>query len=873
MNNLPKRRRVPSILPTVIVSAALPAAILLMAHMMTGILPLDGGKSILISDMRSQYIDFYAALARLFRGDGSLFYSFSRSFGGDFYTLWAYYLLSPFNIVLAFTGESGVIAGVTIIYYLKTASASAAMAVFLCKTSLFRMDTRLTPVFGCAYALCGFAVMYAMNLIWFDAMVILPLLALSLETLAGRGKALPFAAAVAASMLFSFYTGVMLLAFSFIYYVFLLTLRRPQRLLPAVTAYALPLIGGVSSAGAILYPVYIKLSQTKLSDGNLLSRIFGDVTALLGSLWYAAAAVLLLSAAAVIFMLLRGRVFPCADREPGRLRYIPAAITGAMLAAFALINLSGFGEKLYSVLPFVYNSEGGKLYTASICVIAAALLFVQLALKRDRAVASYIFLLSAVLLPLACRPLDILLQSGQSPIGFPYRYSFIISFVVILMAANSASAVKLDLLRGAIPRAVTIAVCVIVVAELALNTVYAFKYTEGEYYLYYSAVSYDSYRKATSNALKSVEKSGRTEKTFYRYLDDALALGYSGTTHYSSMYNTQLIGLMHTLGCASTSYWCSYFGSTPLLDSLFGISTVLECTDYDWMDENYIKYEGVTYVKDEYEPVSQNGCINVYSNADALPAAYFVPDSFRGLDFAGMNVFEAQNALISAVSGSEKELFTRQDARITSIERMEESNGVYTGEGGELVYTVSVGENGGLYMYLNSSGSPCDIYVNGEWRAAYQCSERSVPYTVYLGTYDAGGEVSVAVAPRESEIMITSADFYTLDADYTDTLAAVEGADCSPLEGSSVKLEAAHGGLLLTTIPYESGWRVTVDGKSSDYFAGAGAFICIELPEGAHTVELSYTPTGFYRGIALSVGGIGLLALLAVCDRREKKEE
>ena len=68
--------------------------------------------------------------------------------------------------------------------------------------------------------------------------------------------------------------------------------------------------------------------------------------------------------------------------------------------------------------------------------------------------------------------------------------------------------------------------------------------------------------------------------------------------------------------------------------------------------------------------------------------------------------------------------------------------------------------------------------------------------------------------------------------------------------------EAKRRGIqaVVTTIPAEQGWQVTVDGEPVETGLFLGAFLALELEPGAHTVELTYTPPGL-------TPALGLLAL------------
>ena len=83
-------------------------------------------------------------------------------------------------------------------------------------------------------------------------------------------------------------------------------------------------------------------------------------------------------------------------------------------------------------------------------------------------------------------------------------------------------------------------------------------------------------------------------------------------------------------------------------------------------------------------------------------------------------------------------------------------------------------------------------------------------------------------------------------------------------------IEMPENKTLFTSIPYDEGWTVKVDGKKVDYYKVAGAFIGVDMDAGTHTVEFSYMPQGMLPGILIS---ILCMVILMISLRVEKKLE
>ena len=70
-------------------------------------------------------------------------------------------------------------------------------------------------------------------------------------------------------------------------------------------------------------------------------------------------------------------------------------------------------------------------------------------------------------------------------------------------------------------------------------------------------------------------------------------------------------------------------------------------------------------------------------------------------------------------------------------------------------------------------------------------------------------------------------------------------------------------GLVYTSIPYDDGWTLTVDGEPTGITPVGEAMIAFHLEPGMHTVELRFEPPGLSAGLTVSmVCGAAFLILL-----------
>ena len=98
------KKRIPYILLGPIITLAL----MLLIYALAGIYPF-GRLTTAIGDGMAQYVPFLTELAEKIKNGGSLFFTWHAGRGTDFWSIIAYYLASPFNLIALFFGENEII--------------------------------------------------------------------------------------------------------------------------------------------------------------------------------------------------------------------------------------------------------------------------------------------------------------------------------------------------------------------------------------------------------------------------------------------------------------------------------------------------------------------------------------------------------------------------------------------------------------------------------------------------------------------------------------------------------------------------------------------------------------------------------------------
>lgn len=94
-----------------------------------------------------------------------------------------------------------------IIILIKLALASTTFTYYIAKR--FNVRNITVSIFGMFYALSGFTAAFSWNLMWFDCMLLLPLVLLGLESLIKEDKGLMYSITLGLTILSNYYIAIM----------------------------------------------------------------------------------------------------------------------------------------------------------------------------------------------------------------------------------------------------------------------------------------------------------------------------------------------------------------------------------------------------------------------------------------------------------------------------------------------------------------------------------------------------------------------------------------------------------------------------------------------------------------------------------------
>lgn len=835
-----------------------PAALFFMIFAIEQVYPF-GPYQAMVIDFYQQYFPFIASLQAKLQAGGSLLWTWNIGMGTNFIALSSYYLASPLNLLLVLCPLAHLREAMTLLLILRLGLAGLSCAYVLKK--VFGRNDMSLVFFSMLYAVCGFIIGYFWNTIWLDSFALMPLVFLgTLRLMEGRGAGL-YTFALMLSIWCNFLIGLYTCIFVLITFLCVHVVRRPSagaflRSLCRIAAFSALAIG---MTAVITLPALLRAPDI-YRPGNAFPEQLE---------WYAS------------FVDVLGNFATMAT--PTVRKGLPNLFTGVlpilMLGAFLLTPRIPLRQRIVSlcvvaflvvstnlnVLNYLWN---GFNYT------------IQLPFR-------FTFILSFVLVMLAFRTLGTMEAPGTPT--QPQLIGMLLAGTAITLSAalgpqdmvsvyaTAGLTIVYGLLfllkeRGVLGmEALQVVLLVLVLGELAFNAPLGYKAigkTDHETYFgrqEATRLMLDEAEAADGDAFYRVELS-------YRLLDNEPALhGYHGVSVFSSTANRHVNRFFEGLGFSAreNTNRLIYHETTPLSDALLGV-------------RHFISREGQKLDPLFWEPVRRQSGMLLYENTLPLGLG-FMMDGAVAEYAADMNPFVSQNRFLKLASGTEADLFDPpvdtllEDHENLSVERrtlgLYAYKGTATGKSSALSWTYEVPEDGYYYAYLQAYDTEImDVTTKGA------TSERGIlqPHITPVGALAAGERVTLSAEIADTSASGTARVFLSrMNPEVYESAHAVLAAQPMRIVRYTdteveATIHARKAGLLYTSIPYESGWRAFVDGEEVQITPLMDAMLALPLAEGTHQIRLTYRPAGFTAGLILSLSCLAIAVLCLAISRRRR---
>ena len=366
----------------------------------------------------------------------------------------------------------------------------------------------------------------------------------------------------------------------------------------------------------------------------------------------------------------------------------------------------------------------------------------------------------------------------------------------------------------------------------------------------------------------------RMELTNINTLMDASWFNYNGVSVFSSMAYEKSANLQHNLGLNS-NYINSYIYApqTPVYNAMMSLKYLVNNDDSIMNDRLF-------------EKVAENDRFVAYRNNYCLPIAYSVSEEVEKWITTGSNPFEIQNDYWTRATDA-GDVFKRISATTYSTKNIRSDdelltenfsyNKEITGQEGSIVIKYEIPESQNVYLYTDCKSADT-INVSGT-NGFSKSQDPSDPYVLDCGYLEKGEILTLEITiPSDKEsgyadIYAVGLDMNNFEAGYNKLAASA--MDISEFTDTHIKgtVNVKANELVYTSINYDEGWEITVDGEKVEPVALGDALIGIDAAPGTHTIEMTYKPKGFMIGAVVSAGTLVafIVALIVIHIIKKKR--
>lgn len=841
----------------ILAAFCLPVILMLLAFLVMGIYP-AGENQIAVIDMYHQYVPFLGELQSKLQSSGSLFYTWNGAGGSNFWNLLAYYGASPLNLILVLFPKKFLMEGVTLILLLKIGLAGSTMAVYL-RAIVWEKDKRSADIslvgFATLYALCSYVMAYYWCIMWMDAVALLPLCILGLHKILDGRSGVFYTVCLALVVFINYYMAIMVCIFILFYYPVLYFIKVQGEsaghfFKTTGRAVGYSLLGVLMSA-VMLLPTWMSMQSTYYISADMPEKteLYNDLLDILNQmlpnaeLTYREGLPNLYCGMFVVILLVFywiSRTIPLREK----------LLNGAFLV-FLIFSLN-INKLDFIWHGFHFPNQLPYRYTFMICFLLIAMAY-QVFQRVDEIRVNHLWILLAAgggyyllaqkILTEHIKDLDLFVYSGLAWLAL---------YVAILLLYK----------KGRLPKNLLLILTVILLTcEMASNTCTSIDQVGTTQRSNYYANEADI-AKLVKKTEGTDDRFGRTEMNDNYILNCPAMYHYKGISQFSSSLNANATALMEHIGVegAPDKNRFNYNQTDPVTNAMLNI--------------RYLIGKNLPIDDSDFKQIAKSGNSRLYESIYPLSIGYMTADTIRTWNYEQENPFMVLDDYVRAVTQNKyTSVFTEIEPVDVSAANIELSS---TGDGmwdstlknetkkSKTILTYQAQQTGKQYLFIEADDADA-ITVSQEKKDDKIEIRNDCGSIVNLGEMDSGTEFTVTIEYKEGKGGSVVSHVCTMDeAVWQDAYKMLSASmlDVTDYGDSCLKgtINVQEDGVFVTSVPYEAGWKLKVDGHTREIneLIG-GAWMSTSLSAGEHQIELSFRPPGLIAGLLITLASIGLL--------------
>ena len=808
-----------------------------------------GNNSMLDVDFYHQYGPLLNELTDRVKSGRSLLYSFNTGLGMPFYRNFLNYLSSPFNLILLLFKKQDIVMAYSIIIGLKACLSSVSMAYYLKKS--FKKDGPLLIVFGLLYAFSGYFCAYYWNIMWLDGMVFLPIIMYGINKIIDEEKPILYIISLAIMLLANYFIGYMVCIFSVFYFLGLFIYRKNFKLKNIIKKFLMFFISSVLAAGIVAF---------------LLLPLFYSLKSISAT----------------------GDSFPMFQFNFNAIKYIFNHVTAVNRTVFASDKLP---------LPNVYPG-----------MISLALIIILFINKKINLRFKIISLI-AILFFYFCfniNVIDFIWHAFHVPNDLPYRYSFLYTFCLVVIAYYSFLRIKeVSFLKISICFAILVVIvllsikldfanidekrAIVDILLLTLDYIVITLYINSKnkilsyllviismleciygisinWQIDHDIAAFMSDKKGITSLISKIKKDDndlyRIEKTDYLTLNDGAWYDYNGVSTFSSMAYENVSKTQRMLGMAGNNINSYYYknAQSPVYNTLFNIRYLIgdNVNNDFYLTTNNLTGNTLSYYK-------YSSSIGFLVDKDVYKAKL---DEYKP--------FENQTNLINKM--------TNIDNIYKKVSIKEIHNGTLSdNHNNEYYYEVSSSSNNMEIILNNKLHDNIYLYIKSNDLESYNVDEKYYSitsdeyYILDIGTSNSD-EVKITLNLKENKAGYLTFCAYYIDKDkfiefynyIKENMMHIDKYNDTYITG---RIISKDNNTLFLSIPYDEGWNAFVDGKKVKTKKILDSYLALNMKKGYHKVELKYYPKMMKEGLIITGLSYVLIFVYILLNNSKKNKK
>ena len=845
-------------------SILIPAMMILAIFLLFTITPF-GNRTWLTIDLGQQYVDFFSYYQdTLLHHPEQFFYSFSKSIGGEMVSLWAYYLLSPFNLLFLLIPHSAIAMGVSLLIFLKLVSCTVSFVVLL--DVKFKQRNWTTLLFALSYGFMSYLSANQFNVMWLDALIGLPLIILGVDALLQKRNPLYYVLPLSLTILSNYYTGYMICLFLGLYFPYAYSMISDsfslKNFIKQFGRFIFYSLLAVELIMVILLPTFYSLLGSKGTATTIAWSLKSEYNPLLiasklfiGSFDFHE----MQKGYPNIFVgSLALFSFLCYFKE--KKIALSQRLYALFITIFLLIsfNIEMF-DKLWHAgqLPNWYSYRFSFLFSFWLVFLGYQWTLKKTAVGLHETFV-YFFLVLATGIGFILFPQGYL-QGWQIALGFGLSMGILYGLILIGRGKRTHQKFLISF----------------VVIELLLNSIITL--SRLGYVMNSEFTAYQASLANWSTVLRPAENEFyRSEKTILRSKNDSLQVPTYGVSHFSSTFEKETEKFFDAIGVRQGTAYVNYSNGTLLTDALLGIKNT------------FIETTGVTYnerwERKDLEDLPTIETFNqghVVTNPNALSIAYPMKAILKSMKVPTNHPITMQNQLANALSGttSPKNIFTRVSYE-TTFENIIGSPVVYQRiqvedktQYGTITLTFTPETDDPIYLEMAGTMGEEDVemMLNGEPYAFYPV--QSKPVLLSVAKNQKGQAQTLQIIVKLDGFEFSKLNLYSLNTSLLNERLEKTKEQELKLETFAAThfagtMEVSEDSTVLTTIPYSTGWKVWVDGQEVETYKILDSLLGFTISKGPHRIEYRYTTPLLLEGSLVSLASL-LLVILILYKRKK----